>query len=78
MQRFEVLESAILDGKWEIANSMSVHGEEQKGLATRNQREASLRATLEESEFLGAREKPAAAGEEMKEEAREEKDREDR
>ena len=76
MQRLEMLESAIPDGKWEITTSMNMHGREQKGLAMRNQQEASLRATLEEANFLGTREKPVAAGEEAKEKAREKKDRE--
>ena len=74
MQRFKMLESAILDGNWEIANSMSLLGEEQKGLATREEREASLKATLKEAKFLEAREKVAAASKKMKKD----KDREDR
>ena len=74
MQRFKMLESAILDGNWEIASSMSLHGEERKGLATREEREASLKATLKEAKFLEAREKVAAASKKLKKD----KDREDR
>ena len=74
MQRFKMLESAILDGNWEIANSMSLLGEERMGLATREEREASLKATLKEAKFLEAREKVAAASKKIKKD----KDREDR
>ena len=74
MQRFKMLESAILDGNWEIANSMSLLDEEQKGLATREEREENLKNTLKEAKFLEAREKVAAATKRMKKD----KDREDR
>ena len=74
MQRFKMLESAILDGNWEIANSMSLLDEEQKGLATREEREESLKNTLKEAKFLEAREKVAAASKRMEKD----KDREDR
>ena len=74
MLRFKMLESAILDGNWEIANSMSLLDEEQKGLATREEREESLKNTLKEAKFLEAREKVAAATKRMKKD----KDRDDR
>ena len=74
MQRFKMLESAILDGNWEIANSMSLLGEEKRGLATREEPVASLKATLKEAKFLEARERVSAASKRMKKD----KDREDR
>jgi len=74
MQRFKMLESAILDSNWEIANGMSLLDEEQKGLATREERQEGLKNTPKEAKFLEARGKVAAESKKIKKD----KGREDR
>ncbi len=61
MQRFKMLEAVILDGNWEIANSMSLVDQELRGLTTQEERAASLKETMKQAKFLEAREKVAAA-----------------
>ena len=61
MQRFKMLEAAVLDGNWEIANSMSLVDQERRGLTTQAERETSLRDTMKQAKFIEARDKVAAA-----------------
>ena len=58
MQRFKSIEQAILDGgEWFTAANMGILPDETPGVATQEEKEASIAARLSEARFLEAKEK---------------------
>jgi hypothetical protein len=58
MQRFKSIEQAILDGgDWFTAENMGILPEEAAGVATQEEKEASIASRLSEARFLEAKEK---------------------